>query len=795
MVKELNYEEARLICKNDSLNCESSADLNPLKQIIGQDRAVKALQFGLNIKDNGFNVYVSGMPGTGKKTAIMNFLNEQAKIMPTPPDWCYVNNFKDNNKPNALKLPAGKGREFKNEMDKFIEEVKKALTKSFESEDYIQRRQETIKKFEEEKNELWEKLNKRANSAGFILQRSPVGIAIVPVINGEPISDEQFASLPPKIRDQIREKREKIQEDFRTAFRQFRDLDKNVEEAIKEFNKNVATYAMDHILTNLIENYGKYDEVKEFLGEVKKDILENLNLILSSEKPQQQTVPFLMPGLREDPTEKYKINLIIDNTDVKGAPVVMELAPSHPHLFGIIQKEARFGALLTNFLMITAGSAHKANGGFLIIPVEDLLMDPLAWDSLKKTIINKKISTEDLAQRLGYIATKTLTPEAIPFDAKVILVGSPDIYYALYQLDRDFKEIFKIKADFDTTMEKNNENVKNYASFICTLCNKEKLKHLDTSGIASIIEYSSRLAEDQEKLSTWFANVADIIREANYYAKEDNAEFISEKHIEQALEEKIYRSNLIEEKLNEMIEKNIILVDTSGEKVGQINGLSVLGVGDFIFGKPSRITISIGLGKKGIIDIEREAQMGGPIHTKGVHILIGFLNDRYAKEFPLSLTARLVFEQSYSGIEGDSASSTELYAILSALSSKPIKQNLAVTGSVNQKGEVQAIGGVNQKIEGFYQLCKTRGLDGTQGVVIPKSNVKNLMLKKEVVNAIKDGKFHIYPVSTIDEGIEALTGVSAGTIDETGVYGTGSINQLVQDKLNEMADKVKDWTE
>jgi lon-related putative ATP-dependent protease len=485
----------------------------------------------------------------------------------------------------------------------------------------------------------------------------------------------------------------------------------------------------------------------------------------------------------------------VDNSELKGAPVITEMSPTQPHLFGIVQKEARFGALITDYTMIRTGSAHKANGGFLVIPVEDLLMDAVAWDSLKKTITSRKLAVEDIAQRLGYIATKTLTPEPIPFDAKVILVGSPDLYYALYQYDRDFREIFKIKADFDTTMERNEENVNMYASFICTLCKKEKLKHLDPSGIASVVEYSSRLAEDQTKLSTWFANIADIIREASHYAAEEDAEYTTAKHIDKALEERVYRSNLIEQKLEKMMEEGTILVDTEGEKVGQINGLSVLGLGDFSFGKPSRITVSVGVGKKGIIDIEREAQMGGPTHTKGVLILSGFLNDRYAKEAPLSLTARLSFEQSYSGVDGDSASSTELYCIMSALSGKPIKQHFAVTGSVNQKGEVQAIGGVNEKLEGYFQLCKSRGLDGEHGVVIPASNVKHLMLKQEVIDAIKKGKFHIYPVTTIDEGIEVLTGVKAGTLGKDGKYPAGTINRLVQDRLADMATKVKGYDE
>ena len=795
MIPELTHDKARNKFKISALDCATTEELEPLHQIIGQDRAVKALQFGLKMKDGGFNIYVSGQSGTGRKTTIVNFLQEKAKEMPIPPDWCYVNNFKDPNQPNVLKLPAGKGKSFHNEMEKFTEEVKKELQKAFESEDYAQKRTSNVKKFDEDKAKLWQEINQKANEAGFVLQRSPVGIAIIPVINGQPIADEQFTALPPKIREQIRTRRETLQDDFRSAFRQFRDLDKNAEEAIEKFNKEVATYAMDHLLEVLLEKFGDIDEVKEFLGSVKDDILNNLTTILTAGQPQQQQLPFLMPSVSADPTNAYKVNLLVDNSELKGAPVITEMSPTQPHLFGIVQKEARFGALLTDYTMIRAGSAHKANGGFLVIPVEDLLMDAIAWDSLKKTITSRKLTVEDIAQRLGYVATKTLTPEPVPFDAKVILIGSPDIYYLLYQYDRDFREIFKVKADFDTSMERNEKNVKMYTSFMCTLCTKEKIKHLDASGMAAVIEYSSRLANDQEKLSTWFAQVADIIKEASYYAGEDGSEYISGKHVERALEEKVYRSNLIEQKMEKMIEEGTILVDTDGEKVGQINGLSVLALGDFAFGKPSRITVSVGVGKKGIIDIEREAQMGGPIHTKGVQILSGFLNERYAKDVPLSLTARLVFEQSYSGVEGDSASSTELYALLSALSGKPIRQHFAVTGSVNQMGEVQAIGGVNEKLEGFYQLCKARGLDGQHGAVIPASNVKHLMLKQEIVDAIRDGKFHIYPVSTIDEGIEVLTGVPAGKLGKSGKYPEGTINRLVQDRLAELAEKVKGYHE
>jgi lon-related putative ATP-dependent protease len=796
MVVELSYEKARRRCRTDIVSCKSTADLTPLQQIIGQERAMRALQFGLKMKDGGYNIYVSGMPGTGRKTHIINFLTEKAKDMPTPPDWCYVNNFKDENAPNALKLPAGMGREFRDAMDKFVDEMKKALTKAFESEDYSQRRVSTLKGFEDEKNKLWQQMNEKASEYGFIIQRSPIGIAMVPVINGQPIGEEQFGLLPPKIKEQIQARKEKLQDDFRTALHQLRDVDRKAETTVDEFNKGVASYAIDHLFASLLDKFGKITEVSGYLDSVKRDILDNLSSILGAGQQQQQAqLPFMFGAMSQDPTMNYKVNLVVDNSELKGAPVVMELNPTQNRLFGMAEKEARFGALVTDYTMVRGGSAHKANGGFLVLPVEDVLINPLSWDSLKRAITNRKLEIEEIAQRLGYMATKTLTPEPIPFDAKVILVGNPQIYYLLYEMDRDFKEIFKVKADFDTTMDRSEENVKMYAAFMCTICTKEGLKHLDSSGIAEVVEYSSRLAEDQDKLSTQFANVADIIKEANYYATEDGSEYIAAKHVMKALEEKVYRSNLVEEKIEEMVEKGIILVDTDGERVGQINGLAVLGAGDFIFGKPNRITVSVGVGKKGIIDIEREAQMGGPIHTKGVQILSGFLNERYAKEIPLSLTARLVFEQSYSGVEGDSASSTELYAILSALSEKPIKQYLAVTGSVNQKGEVQAIGGVNQKIEGFYELCKSRGLDGKHGCVIPESNVKHLMLKEEIVEAIKAKKFHLYPVKKIDEGVEVLTGVPAGEMRKDGSYPEGTVNYLVQKNLNGLAERARQWKE
>ena len=793
MVVELPYERARRRCPEDSLGCRSTAELTPLTEIIGQDRAVRALRFGLKIKERGFNIYVAGQPGTGRKTAIVSFLEEIARTRLVPPDLCYVNNFDNPRRPKALRLPAGKGAELQGDMERFVSEMREALAKAFESDEYAKRREETLKAIEEERNELTNQVDQMARQAGFLLQRSPIGLLVVPVVEGRPISDQEFARLPPEMRGKLQRQREALQERMRSALRQFRELERKAAAAVEELNRRVATFAMEHLLSMLLEKYGVISDVRAFLEDIKKDILNNLPAILGKEQAQRPQLPFPIPGLAEEPTNRYRVNLVVDNSKREGAPVIMELNPAHQHLFGMTEKEARFGALFTDYTMIRGGSAHRANGGFLVIPVEELLTKPLAWDSLKRAIMNEKLEIEEVTERLGFMTTKTLRPEPVPFDAKVILIGNPRLYHLLYGLDRDFKELFKVKADFDTTMERDDENVKKYAAFICTLCCKEELRHLGPSGIAAIVEYSSRLAADQKKLSTRFAEVADIIREANFYADEEDAAYISKRHVDKALEEKVYRSNLIQKKIEEMIARGVLLIDTDGERLGQVNGLAVLSLGDYGFGRPNRVTASVGVGRKGIIDIEREAEMGGPIHTKGVMILSGYLDGRYAHEKPLSLSARLVFEQSYSGVEGDSASSTELYAILSVLSGRPIRQYMAVTGSVNQKGEVQAIGGVNEKIEGFYEVCKTKGLNGRQGVVIPASNVENLMLKEEVVEAIKAGRFHIYPVRTVDEGIEILTGAEAGERRPDGTYEEGTINHLVQKRLMEMAERMKEY--
>ncbi|MDH5794717.1 MAG: AAA family ATPase [Candidatus Bathyarchaeota archaeon] len=792
MLNELSPEELRRECDPSIMKCETTEDLPPLEGIIGQERAVRALRFGLDIKERGFNIYAAGEAGTGRTTAVKDFLEEIARTKSVPLDCFYVNNFKNSYEPKAIKLPPGKGTVFQKDMSNLISEVRRELPKAFESEDYAAKRETTIKAIEEERQNLFAQLSKRAQEEGFVLQSSPIGLLTIPVVKGRPLSEKEFLSLKPEMREEIQNRREELNADLRNAMRQLRGLERKTNEEVAKMNREVALYAVGYLVSDLKEKYEEFPEVVDFLEEAQSDILENIEQFVGEPKAPAQ---LRLPGIEELPFRKYEVNLIVNNSDLEGAPVVLELNPTYQNLFGRIEKEARFGVLTTDFTMIRGGSLHRANGGYLVLPTEEVIRNMFSWDGLKRALTNGQINIEEAGERLGFITTKSLKPAPIPLDIKVILIGNPLFYQTLYMYDPEFRELFKVKADFDVTMDRTEESMHKYASFVCTFCRREKLRHLDSSAVAKVIAYGSRLADDKEKLSTRFADVADIIREANFYAAQENSKHVTASHVRKAIEEKMYRSSLIQEKIQELIERDVLLIDTEGEAVGQVNGLSVMSLGDFAFGRPSRVTASIGIGREGVIDIEREAKLGGPIHTKGVMILSGYLSEKYAQDKPLSLSARLVFEQSYSGVEGDSASSTELYAMLSALSGLPIKQSIAVTGSVNQKGEVQPIGGVNEKVEGFFEVCKAKGLTGQQGVLVPQSNVQNLMLKEEVVDAVKDGKFHMYSVKTIDEGIEILTGVKAGERQPDGTFSVGSVNHKVDRRLREMAERLKEFPE
>jgi lon-related putative ATP-dependent protease len=794
MVTKLPIEQYRNRFEAALLDCRSTRELKPLEEIVGQKRALSALTFGLNIEEKGFNIYASGVYGTGRKSAVKKFLDELAKTKPPGNDWIYVNNFDNPYEPNAIRLPQGMGNEFRDNMSTFITEAKLFIPKVFESEDYVNRSDAVVRVIEEDKARLLSHIDEVAKEKGFLIQSGPQGLLTIPLKeDGSPYQQQEFVALPPEVQAQYQKRKDELMVELRDTFRQLRDLDQKAGEGIEQLNREVALTAIGHRIAALRDKYEQIDEIRAFIEAVQKDIVENLPQFMP-QPPQQQLPPqFQNPLIQELAFRKYEINVIVDNSGNEGAPVIYEQNPSYQNLFGKVEKEVQYGVVTTDFTMIRPGSIHKANGGFLVMMVEDLFRNPFSWDGLKTALKTGEVVVEEPGERMGFISTKGIKPEPIPLSLKVIIIGTPLINQILYTRDPDFSELFKVKADFDTTMDRTEENVHNYAAFICGLCEEHNLRHLDGSAVARVIEYGSRLAEDQKKLTTRFSYVADIIQEASYYASEENSEYTTDRHIVKAIEEKIYRSNLIQEKIQEYITRGIFLIETEGEKIGQVNGLSVIGLGDIEFGRPSRVTASVATGRGGIMDIEREAAMGGPTHTKGVLILSGYLNGRYAQDKPLSLSARLVFEQSYEGVDGDSASSTELYAILSALSGLPINQALAVTGSVNQKGEVQAIGGVNEKLEGFFEVCKAKGLTGKQGAMIPASNVQNLMLKEEIIEAAQAGKFAIYPVSTIDEGIEVLTGVKAGERRPDGTFEEGTVNYLVDKRLKEMAETMKEY--
>ena len=788
MVSELPANSLRWTCDPKTFGAKSTEELKPLDVLVGQPRAYQALLLGFAAKELGFNIFAAGANGTGKTTAITDFLEELAKSRPTPPDWVYIHNFEDEYQPKALKCPSGLGRQLKQDMREFIQAARLAIPQVFAGEDYTAKREEMARKLNAKRQDIITRMSETAEDAGFVLQLTALGLSLVPVIKGHPMKADEFASLPKETQQKLTQQREIVSEKLQPLLREIRELELAAHEEIVEFDRQVTLYAINHLMSELLQKYKAYDEIVQFFRTVQDHVVVDLDKFRgrTAEKTDEKE-----EYAEEASFRVYDVNVIVDNSGVQGAPVVIDQNPTYDNVLGRIERESQLGTLTTDFTLIRGGSIHRANGGFLMVHADQLLRDFVVYDSLKRALKSAEIRIEDLPQRIGYANIRSLSPEPIPLDLKVILIGDATMYQLLYAYDPEFRELFKVKAEFDSTMNRTEENVRNYAGFFATLAVNENLKHLDASAMARMVEYSSRLAEDQDKLSTRFGLVADVVREAHFYAQQDNSKFVTASQVERAIEAKIYRSNLIQEKLREYIEKGVILISTDGEASGQINGLSVLSLGDFSFGAPSRITVGVGLGKEGLIDVQREVAMSGPIHGKGVMIIAGYLASKFAGDKPLTLSARIVFEQNYEGVEGDSASSTELYAILSALSNVPIKQHFAVTGSVNQKGEVQPIGGANEKIEGYFEVCKGRGLDGQHGVVIPQSNVKNLMLKQEVLDAVQAGKFHIYPVSTIEEGIEVLTGRPAGKQLPDGSYEENTVYGLVDKRLKEMAETVK----
>lgn len=790
MIRKLTYSDLRKTCDPASMDGHSSDHFSSDGTIIGQDRAVRAMHFGLDIPEQGFNIFVAGPPGSGRTTAVEQFLAEIARTKPTPPDWCYLENFEDNYHPRTLQLPAGRAREFQRELETVLKSIEQNIHNAFESDQYAAQQENTLKSIQEQKSQLIDELGQFAQKRGFGLQATPVGVIPIPIRDGKALSESEFMSLSEEEQKSLRQGQEKIREAVENAMRQTRTLDASAQQAVEQLDRQVAQFVLDNALAPLVEKFKELPEALAHLQAIKSDIVENLARF----KPQGGEAAAQPPTRSRRPAvEKYHINVIVDNSKLQGAPVIVEMNPTYSNLFGRVEQEAYMGALVTDFTLIRGGSLHHANGGYLVLPAEDVIRNPYTWESLKRCLRNREIAIE-VPYEQPVFTTKSLRPEPIPLNVKIILIGRQDMYNLLLNYDPQFDELFKVKAEFDSQMERTPKTMEDYAKFVCNLCNSGELAHLDAEALARVVEHGSRMAENQEKLSTRFGDIADVIREANYYARQEQAALIGAAHIERAIEERFYRSSLIQERIQELVARDVIQIDVASQVVGQANGLSVLQMGNIAFGQPSRITASVGMGKSGVVNVEREAQMSGPSHTKGVLILSGYLTQQFAQEKPLTLSARLVFEQNYGGVDGDSASSTELYAILSALAEKPLKQSIAVTGSVNQKGQVQAIGGVNEKIEGFYEVCKAKGLSGEQGVMIPASNTANLMLKQEIAEAVRAGKFHVWAVDTIEDGIEVLSGIPA-RIKPGGKRGAAGIFDLANRRLVQMANDLAKFGE
>lgn len=797
-IEELNVGALYNACDPASFDFKTTDELDSLEEIIGQPRAVEAVRFGVDIRREGYNIFVLGPPGTGKRSLIWQYLEGRAPEQPSPDDWCYVNNFEQSDRPVALRLPAGRGRALSAEVNRLLDDVPRALSAMFESDDYQERRRVVEQQFVEEQQRTEKEFEAQARENGLATVSTPQGFALVPADEeGNPLPPERVQELSEEERNKLEERAESLKQELRHILESAPRRGRERQRKVNELNRWMAAGVVRPLVTDAREEYGDLPRVLAFLDAVEKDMIDNAEDLLRVGRhedggEQDQAKELLEAEPTADPDallRRYRVNVIVSNDPGAGAPLVYEDNPTYPNLVGRIEYRARMGALLADFNLVKAGALHRANGGYLILDAHRVLAEPKVWDALKRAVHNGEVRIESLAHAMGLASTTSLDPEPIPLDVKVVLMGRPIFYHLLREHDPEFAELFKVPADFETDMDRSPEGQRLYARLIGTVARKEGLRPFGRDAVARVIEHSSRLAGDTHKLSIHMRSVADLLREADYWACEDGEGPVTQAHVDRAIEAQVYRSDRVLERIQEQIRRGTVLIDTEGNAVGQINGLAVFPFGDFYFGRPSRITARVRMGRGEVVDIEREVALGGPLHSKGVLTLAGFLTGRYANDEPLSLSASLVFEQSYSGIDGDSASSTELYALLSAIAEVPIRQSLAVTGSVNQHGRIQAIGGVNEKIEGFFDVCRVRGLTGEQGVLIPESNVQHLMLRGDVREAVEADRFHVYAVSTVDEGIALLTGMEAGEPDADGQYPPDSVNGRVARRLAELAEQ------
>jgi lon-related putative ATP-dependent protease len=799
---EVPVEQLRWRCDPEGLGFSTTEEVSLSETIIGQERALEAIQLGLDMGSLGYNIFVAGPAGTGRMTTIRYLLSHLEKEGKVPEDRCYVNNFKDSDMPHLISLPAGKGKAFKGDMEELISSLKRNIPLVFESDDYQRKGREILEKSKEKERSIIKDLEKKLSQENLALVQLQVGPYvkpdIFPVVMDKPVPWDQLeknteeGKFPKEEFERLRDKYSELSGEVSKAFQESKKIGKEVRKELTALEKEAILPILKELIGDIKERY-QHEKISSYLDEVTDNILENTNRFKESTESESPVIPGLTLPTPEDTFREYQVNVIIDNSEVKGVPVIFETSPTYRNIFGMVERTVgRSGVLQTDFMQIKAGSFLRANGGYLVVDGREALLEPGVWTALKRSLKNKKMEVQNY-DPFSIFGTSAIKPEPIDINVKVILVGDDFLYRLLYNFDNDFKKIFKIKGDFDSVVPRNGESLNQYAHFIKKICDDEGLKPFDKTGVATVVEFGVRQAGRKKKISTQFNHVADVIREAHYWAKKEKSKYVTGVHVDKAIEKSIDRVNLIEDKLQEMIEEGTIMIDTEGMVTGQVNGLSIYQLGDYTFGKPSRITTSISMGKAGIINIEREADLSGPTHNKGVLILSGYLREKYAQDKPLTLSASICFEQSYSGVEGDSASSTEVYALLSSLSGLPLRQDIAVTGSVNQKGEIQPIGGVNHKIEGFFDVCQAKGITGTQGVMIPHQNVEDLMLKRDVVKAVEEKKFHIYPVKAVDQGIEILTGVKAGERKKEGTYVEETVNFLVDKKLRDLADRMREF--
>lgn len=785
---ELSYRDLKMTCNTNLFHFETTEELESINTGIGQDRGIKALEFGINVNVKGYNLYLEGPSGVGKTMYTKNYLDRISKKQKTPCDWCYIYNFDNPNEPIAVSLPAGQGKEFKNSMDGFIKEIKKDIKNTFSAEDFEKEKSLIKKEFEEKREVLMNKLTKEASKYGFQVKSAKNGIYMMPIVDGKTIEEEEFDKLDEEIKQEYEQKSVIVQDLIMDVIGQIKDIERQSDKKISEWQSNVALLTVNVHINYIKSKYKRNKKINKFLNDIKQDILKNIPIFLEEEKTDNQQNQNQNPITKTpDPCLNYRVNLFVDNSNLEGAPVVMDSNYSYQNIFGKLEYENYYGSFKTDHTMLKPGLLQQANGGYIIFQAKDLLANGICYEALKKALRVKELSIENTADQRSSMVMVSLKPEPIPLDLKVILIGNSQIYHTLLAMDSDFRKLFKIKVEFEDDAPINEDNVNKLARFVHGFCEQEELPQLDKYAMAKIVEYASRIAGDNTKLSTRFNDLAQIIGEAGTWARLSKSKIVTEEFINKALKERIERVKKYDTKYLEMIKDNSLLITTSGNEIGQINGLTVLTIGDYTFGKPAKITVNTYTGKTGIVNIEREVELSGSTHSKGVLILSGYLGEMFAQDIPLCLTASICFEQLYNGVDGDSASSTELYALLSSLSGIPINQAISVTGSVNQKGQIQPIGGVNEKIEGFFQICKMRGLDGSHGVMIPVQNVKNLQLSDEIVDAVKNKLFHVYSVSTIEEGIEVLTGVPAGKKDKDGHFPAGTVNYLVYEKLKKYA--------